>query len=88
MVSILESPLNLSIYVNNSKDYIAKNAEALEYRIDYENNTDIALSEVVIKANLEGQMFNLSSLLTNGYFDSLKNRLLECWKYASVKAAE
>ena len=76
MVSILESPLNLSIYVNNSKDYIAKNAEPLEYRIDYENNTDIALSEVVIKANLEGQMFNLSSLLTNGYFDSLKKQII------------
>lgn len=76
MVSILESPLNLSIYVNNSKDYIAKSAEALEYRIDYENNTDIALSEVVIKADLEGQMFNLASLSTNGYFDSLKKEII------------
>jgi len=76
MLNILEAPLNLAVYLNNSKDYIARNAEQLEYRIDYQNNTDLALSEVIIKADLEGSMFNYQSLLTNGYFDYLKKEII------------
>lgn len=75
-VSILKAPLNLAIYVNNSRDYIARNGEMLEYRIDYQNNTEIALSEVIIKAELEGAMFNYQSVMTNGYFDSLKKQII------------
>jgi len=75
-LSILEAPLNLAVYVNNSKDYIARNSEQLEYRIDYQNNTDLALSEVIIRADLEGAMFNYQSLSTNGYFDSLKKEII------------
>ncbi|MCX8016043.1 MAG: hypothetical protein N2692_01955 [Patescibacteria group bacterium] len=75
-LSILEAPLNVAIYVNNSRDYIARNGESLEYRIDYQNNTEIALSEVIIKAELEGAMFNYQSIATNGYFDSLKKQII------------
>jgi hypothetical protein len=76
MLKILETPLNLSISLNNTKNYIAKNNESLEYRIDYENNTSIALNDVIIKAELEGDMFNFSSVSTNGYFDSLKKQII------------
>lgn len=75
-LSILEAPLNVAIYVNNSRDYIARNGESLEYRIDYQNNTEIALSEVIIKAELDGAMFNYQSVMTNGYFDSLKKQII------------
>ena len=76
MTNILQSPLNISIYINNAKDYIARPGEILEYRIDYQNNTDIALSEVIIKTEITGSMFNLSSVFTNGYFDSLKKQII------------
>lgn len=83
MVNILETPLDIAIYVNNSKDYVAKVDESLDYRIEYQNNTDMALNDVIIKAELEGQMFNLTDISTDGYFDSLKNQII--WNGGNVK---
>jgi hypothetical protein len=75
-LTIQTSPLKMAMYVNNAMDYVAHAGEDLEYRLDYQNNTQIALEEVIIKATLDGEMFDLGSVQTSGYFDSGTKRVI------------
>jgi len=75
-LTIQTSPLKMALYVNNAMDYVAHAGEDLEYRLDYQNNTQIALEEVIIKATLDGEMFDLGSVQTSGYFDSGTKRVI------------
>jgi len=75
-VTIQTSPLKLVIFVNGASDYIANLNEMLEYRIDYQNNTAIGLEEVIIKVKLDGDLFDLTSVASNGYFDSASKQII------------
>ncbi len=75
-LTIQTSPLRMTLYVNNAMDYVAHAGEELEYRLDYQNNTEVALQEVIIKETLDGEMFDLSSVQTSGYFDSGTRRVI------------
>lgn len=80
-VSIASSPLSLEIVANNSPRYIAKPGDQVSYILKYRNNTEVALSDAIIKAKLKGEMFDLTSLKTKGSFDSVANTLT--WSAAS-----
>ncbi len=75
-LTIQTSPLKMALYVNNAMDYVAHVGESLEYRLDYQNNTEIALEEVIVKATLDSDMFDLTSVETSGYFDSGTKRVI------------
>ncbi|MBI3638351.1 hypothetical protein HY227_01245 [Candidatus Wolfebacteria bacterium] len=83
-VSITPSPLYLNVSINNEKDYIAHTADALRYRIDYKNNSDSALNDVVIKAQLTGEMYDLATLRAKGEFNSVDNIIT--WSAANTPA--
>ncbi len=80
-LSIASSPLSLSVVVNNDSNYIAKPGNDLAYQIKYRNNTEIGLNDVIVKAKLSGEMFDLASLQTPGFFDSKTNTIL--WNVAN-----
>lgn len=74
-LTILDSPLRL--FIDSSvKNGIIRPGENITYTINYQNNTEIALEEVIIKTSLDGEMFDLSSIKTEGYFDSGTKRVI------------
>lgn len=74
-LNIASSPLSLAIQVNEQTDYLAKPGDTLKYIVSYRNNTDVGLSDVIVKAQLIGEMFDFSTLGTPAFFSSLNNTL-------------
>lgn len=65
-VSLASSPLSLAIVVNDNPGLIASPGDQLTYKLVYANNTEVALQDVIIKAKLEGEMFDLKKLKSDG----------------------
>lgn len=81
-VAIAPSPLSLAIELNDEEDFIAHVSDDLRYSLTFMNNTDVALKDVIIKAKLIGQMFDLPSLNTNAAFRSVDNTLV--WNFSNT----
>ncbi len=75
-INISPSPLALFVAVNESQDYIAKPKDRLQYKITYTNNTEVALKDVIITAKLIGEMFDLSTISSNGFLKSTDNAIV------------
>ncbi len=69
------SPIPLSILVNNHSDYVARVGDTLTFTIHYENKSGVALSNVVVKASIDGEMVNMNTLTTTAKKDNLTNWL-------------
>lgn len=66
--AISASPLSLAIHLNSDNgNYIAKAGDVLNYTLSYVNGTGIALHDVSIKAQLVGEMFDLSSVQSQDF---------------------
>lgn len=74
-ISIATSPLSLKISLNGDSDFIARPGDILNYTLNFSNNTDVGLRDVIIKAQLVGSMFDLSTLQSTGIFRSTDNTL-------------
>lgn len=81
-ISIATSPLSLKISVNNDTEYIARPGDSLAYKLNYVNDTDTGLRDVIIKAQLIGGMFDFSAIQTNGTFRSTDNTIT--WNASNV----
>jgi len=79
-VNIAPSPLFLKIESDNTSGYVLPNND-LRFSIAYLNNSDVGLGDAVIKAKLNGGMFDFSQLRTNAYYNSRDNTLT--WNAAS-----
>jgi len=64
-------PLSAGITVNGKIDYIAQLGDELDYQIKFANNSDADLLGLTLTVKLEGSMFDFSSVITNGFFDSV-----------------
>jgi len=85
ITQISSSPLLISLLLNNKTETINLDAgERLNYKIEFKNNTDIALSQLILKAYFQGEMFDFRtlSLRNKGFFDSLNNVIT--WSAAGV----
>ena len=65
-LTVSPSPVGLSLQVNRRSDYVARIGDRLSYTIRYENLSGIALTDVVIKAELTGDLYDFSSFTSNG----------------------
>ncbi|MBI2075550.1 MAG: DUF11 domain-containing protein, partial [Candidatus Harrisonbacteria bacterium] len=65
-VAVAESPLVLTLSVNDNPEYLAGPNETLNYTIAYANNANDALQNAVLKVQLAGALFDLSSLRADG----------------------
>jgi hypothetical protein len=81
-VTISPSPLALTISVNNDPTFIASPGNDLQYRINFINSTDVGLRDVIVTAQLIGEMFDLTSISTNGVLRSHDNTLI--WNAANT----
>lgn len=76
------SPINLQALLNGQSDYIAKIGDNLRYTVRYENKSGIGLADVVIRADVKGELFDFATLETRGSFDSLASQIV--WNASRV----
>lgn len=81
-IRISSAPLILSQTLNRSLNYIANANDLLEYEISYKNNTDIGLKELILKARLEGRMYDFTTLKADKATFDQANRVIT-WSAAS-----
>jgi hypothetical protein len=81
-LSILVSPLSLAILVNNTPEHTAHIGETLRYLLQYKNNSNTPMENVVIRATFLGELFDFSTARSQGFFDSVTNTFL--WNAANT----
>jgi hypothetical protein len=75
-VSTISTPiLSLAMKINGEADYIAHLGDKLDYKLDFRNNNEDALSGLSIAVKLDGSMYDLSTLETDGSFDGKANTI-------------
>ncbi len=75
-ISVAVSPLSFSIDLNNDPNYLVKPGDDLNYTLRYRNGTDVALRDVIIRARLTGEMFDLTQLVTDASLRASDNTLI------------
>jgi len=82
--STIANPLlSVDVLVNNSEEYFAYTGDTLNYLIKYQNDSKHNLSGLNLTVQLEGGMFDFSTLDTKGgFFDSSNNTII--WNASSV----
>lgn len=81
-INIKRASLSIDIGVNNSDKYVAKIGDVLNYSLVYRNNSDSSLQNIVIKAFISGELFDLQSVRSEGSFNSTNNTIV--WNVANV----
>lgn len=72
--SIISTPLlSLDLKVNGSADYIAHLGDTLHYTIRFQNNNSTDITGLSLSARLEGDMYDLVTVKSNGFLDSRQN---------------
>ncbi|MBI2674465.1 MAG: hypothetical protein HYX22_01885 [Candidatus Yanofskybacteria bacterium] len=82
--SLISNPLLvLDVLVNGSRDYSAHLEDRLQYTVRYRNNSTSNLIGLNLEVKLEGEMYNLETIDTNGgFYDSSSGTIL--WNAAVV----
>mgnify|MGYP001603194205 CR=1 FL=1 len=75
-INLAALPLKLDIFVNNEESITANPGDFLQFKIRYENNAGVALSDVVLKAKLDGLMYDLPTLKTDGFYNGVTNTII------------
>lgn len=81
----ISSPLlSVQVLANGSENYSAVVGDAVSYSIQYRNASNFNLLGLTLEAKLEGDMFDISSLDTNGgFYDSRTGTIL--WNASTVE---
>ncbi len=81
---IAPPPLSVAIELQDHPDNIAQLGDVLALRLVYQNNTEIPLKDVVLRAELASNLFSIKGLnAEKGFFDSIRNTVI--WNPQSVK---
>jgi len=79
---IAPSPIGIGALLNGREDYTARIGDRLTYTIQYKNNSGIALADVVVRASLKGELFDLGTVQSNVNFDRANQTLI--WNASNV----
>lgn len=87
ITQIASSPLLISLFLNNKEkeeEISISSGEKLNYKIEFKNNADVALSQLSLKAYFQGELldFKTLKLRERGFFDSLNNIII--WGAAGI----
>lgn len=82
--AIATSPLTLSLALNGSSSTIVHAGDDLTYTISYTNTSNVTFQNLAVKATLVGAMFDLTSLQSNGSFNSITDTV--SWNGANTPA--
>jgi len=79
----ISSPfLSVTTAVNGSRSYTSSLNDSLRYTIDFSNNTNQDILGLSLSAKLDGSMFDLSTVKSEGFFDSRQNTIF--WNAAAA----
>lgn len=84
---ISPSPILLNLTLDGAeKDCKINPGQTLRYRVDFKNNTDVPLRELILKTHFEDSVFDLRGIQLGdmGFFDSRENTII--WSGADVPA--
>ena len=87
ITQISPSPLLLLLKVEGIEEECAINTgKRLDYKIEFKNNTDVALNELILKVHFEDNIFDFKTLNLGdvGFFDSRNNVIT--WSGGEVSA--
>ena len=86
ITQISSPPISISLFLNEEKQEVVNPGDFLSYTIKFKNNTDVAFSQLVLRAYLEGEMFDYKNLKLRqkGFFDSLNDVII--WSAAGVSS--
>jgi len=75
---VISSPLlSVKTFVNDKEEeLVAKAGETLNYVIKFKNNSSVNLSALELKSTLSGNMFDFSTIDTDGFFDEATRTIL------------
>jgi hypothetical protein len=81
-VTAQPSPLSIQIDLLPSNAATFGLGDSLRYRLNYKNNTQIGLRDVIVRAKLTGEMFDLRTLKSTGVLRASDNTII--WNAARV----
>lgn len=73
--TIAQAPLSLAVEVNNGSDYVANLGDALNYVLNYTNNSPVVMQNVAVSVKLTGDMYDFTSLNPDVPFNSLQKKI-------------
>jgi hypothetical protein len=83
MTKIVSTILSIKQFLNNKADLNVNPGENLYYIIEYGNNGDIALKDVIITEEIDSRVLDFSKLeLKNGSYDASKKMIT--WRAAEI----
>lgn len=84
LLTVSSPLLTTEISVNGGQNYTAELGENLKYTVKFSNNSNNHFSALELSVKLEGQMFDLASIKSDGFFDQNNRTIL--WNAAAVPA--
>ncbi len=72
----------LSANINDQQDYVAHVNDTLRYKITVRNDSEYDLNDLKLTAKLVGDMYDLSTVNSEGYFDSRESTVI--WDTSSI----
>ena len=85
-INLIPPPLALTIIPSFDKEKPLKLGQTLRFRIYYQNNTQIALKNLVVKTRVDSNLFDYKTLKTDGEFDLRKKEII--WLAALKESLE
>lgn len=70
-----KSPIHLTTTVKGSRNYVSRAGDSLQYAIDYKNESGVALKNVEIRSKMTGELFDYTTLVSEGKLNTLTNTL-------------
>jgi hypothetical protein len=81
--SVIATPLlSTALSLNNTQDYVAHLGDVLRYRIGFSNDNKVDLSGLNLSVVLDGDMYDLSTVISSGFFDGRTNTI--SWNASNV----
>lgn len=78
---ITKPALFISQTISGEKEYIASKGQILTFKVEYQNTTDIAIPQVLIKAELEGAAFDFDTVnAPKSFFDRASQTITWNWR--------
>jgi len=83
-INLAPLPLKLDITANDLSSLTANPGDFIRFVIHYENSAGIALNDVILKAKLDGLMYDFATLKTDGFYNGLDNTIT--WNASNLPA--
>ena len=81
--SVISTPLlSVGLTINESNDYTAHLDDLLRYEVSFKNNSDVDIGSLNLSVRLEGNMFDFSTVKSEGFFDSRQNTIF--WNGSTI----